>query len=97
MISKIFRILLSRFKKVKEDNFISERRHICKSCPYNSNNNKGKISFKVRVIIFFSNLYNDLIGNKEQEDLGNCTKCGCDIFCKTQEEDEKCPKNLWKR
>jgi len=96
MISKIYKILLSRFKKVEEKTFIRERRKKCKGCIYNSKNNTDRISFKIRVVIFLSNLYNDLIGNKT-EDLGNCTKCGCDIFYKTQEEDEQCPDNQWKR
>lgn len=95
MLNKIKIILLSRIKKPKEESWIQERRRICASCEFNSLNQEH-LSFKVRVIRFFSELYSYITGRLEEDNLGNCTACEvCSIYFLSAEEVETCKKDKW--
>lgn len=94
MIQKIKTILKSRFKKVDED-FVKQRRRICKNCEYNSKNIES-IDLKKRFLIYLSDLYTKITFSKSEK-LGNCMACeACDIYYKTQEIEENCVKNKWR-
>ncbi len=89
MINKIRTIVFSRFKKPNKESFVEKRREICRTCPLNTKNLE-KLSFKIKVVKFFSDLYSSITGNKKEDDLGSCSVCGCSIFYKTQEKLESC-------
>lgn len=95
-MKKIKTIVLSRFKKEKnQEDWVEVRRSFCKPCIHNSNN-KSKISFKKRVLIWLSDFYSFITNTKDVDNLGNCTACdSCSIYFKTQEEYEKCPIDKW--
>lgn len=91
----ILTILKSRLKKEEENQQTKLRRQVCKSCPTNSNNLK-KLNLKTKILIFLSDLLT-FITFRKKTTLGTCSHpdCGCDIFFKTQEENEECPENNW--
>lgn len=90
------RIITSRLKKPKKDKEVERLREICKICDYNTKNVEN-ISINKKIIIFLSDLYSWLTGNKKEDNLANCSICGCSIFYKTQEyQFEECPKGYWK-
>lgn len=91
--SKIVRILRSRFKEVGDDEVFNHRKNKCLYCKHNSKNG-GKVTWLGRILIFLSNFYTAVTLSKS-EDLGNCTACGCDVFYKSKEKDEDCPKGYW--
>lgn len=90
----ISRIIKSRFKKNKEEDWVEKRRQTCKACPYNSKNVE-KIPFDKRVIIYLSDFYSWICGKKKEDNLGNCTYCGCSIFYSSSEEFERCKLGKW--
>lgn len=91
----VLKIIKSRFKKPKKDKEIERLREICKGCNYNTKN-LNHISLDKKIIIFFSDLYSYITGNKEEDNLSNCSICGCSIYYKTQEyQFEECPKGYW--
>lgn len=94
MLKKIKTIVLSRFKKENQEEWVEVRRKICKVCPYNSKN-QAKVKFKKRVLIYLSDFYSFITGNKERDNLGNCTLCGCSLFYKTDEKFESCEAGKW--
>lgn len=96
IIQKIKTIALSRFKKTKDEDYVKERREICRTCPLNTKNQE-KVNLKIKLIKFISDLYTFVTFNKKT-DLGSCghETCGCDIFYKSIEIDEKCPEKKWK-
>ena len=57
--------------------------------------NVEKIPFKKRVIIWLSDFYSWICGKKEEDNLGNCTYCGCSIFYASGEEFERCKLGKW--
>lgn len=91
-------IILSRIRKTKESEQVKDRRNICLSCQYNTKN-QTKLSLRVRVVKFFSDLYSLVTGNIKKDILGNCSApgCGCSIYFKTSEPEENCPINKWKK
>lgn len=89
-------ILLSRFKKEKENQIIKERRKYCSVCKWNSKNQQ-KLSIGVRFIKFWSDFYSLVTFNSKKDVLGNCTACDiCSIYYKTKEMEEDCEKGYWK-
>lgn len=86
-MKKIIRILRSKLRNKSEikDEFYLERIEVCKDCPLNSKNIKGKFSIKYKILKFL-NLGEDF-----------CTLCGCEIRAKASEEIETCPENKWKK
>lgn len=95
-MNKILTILKSRFKKESDEKWIKERKEVCKKCPFNSLNT-AQIPLKGKLLIKLSNLYN-IITFSKPEKLGNCTACDfCDIYYKSAEKEEECPKNKWKK
>lgn len=86
-MKKLKTIILSRFKKESQEDWVEERRRICKVCEYNSKN-KEKLSIKERFFKFLSDLYT-FITFSDSEDLGEC-ECLCSIYYKTLEETEEC-------
>jgi hypothetical protein len=87
---KIIRILTSRFKKDKKEQWVLDRRKTCSLCHYNSLNQK-KLSLKIKILKTLSDFYT-WITFQEKTDLGTCTDCGCDLFYKTMTEEENCGK-----
>lgn len=95
MFKKIKIIVLSRFKKENQEEWVEVRRSICKPCVFNSKNQE-KIKFNKRVLILLSDFYSFITGNKEKDNLGNCTACeSCSIAFKTLEPYESCIKGKW--
>jgi len=93
-MNNIKMLLLSRFKKEKNEQWVQDRRQICKVCPYNTKNLES-ISRKQKIVNFFSKIYS-AITFSENEDLGECSICTCPLFYKTREKEENCDKNKWK-
>jgi protein-arginine kinase activator protein McsA len=95
MLKKFKTIVLSRFKRENQEDWVEVRRKICKACPYNSKN-QAKVKFKKRVLIYLSDFYSFITGNKEKDNLGNCTACeSCSVAFKTLEPYEHCPEEKW--
>lgn len=95
MLKKFRTIVLSRFKRENQEDWVEVRRKICKVCPYNSKN-QAKVKFKKRVLIYLSDFYSFITGNKEKDNLGNCTYCdSCSIYYKTSEKLESCDAKKW--
>ena len=98
MLKLLKTIILSRLTKPKEELEVLIKRRICKGCEYNSLNAE-KIELKKRVLIWFSDFYSTITGNKEEDSLGNCLACSsCSIYYKSLYEDH-CPhpiENKWK-
>ena len=88
-LSKIKIIALSRLRKVEEESFITERRKICETCPFNSIN-AYKVSLWGRILKVASDFYSLITFNKDVDVLGSCTICGCSLFYSTQEKTEQC-------
>lgn len=69
------------------------RRKVCNVCEFNSLNAKT-VSLRNKLLKVMSDILSWIL-RRENEDLGQCTRCGCDIYWKSIEEDEKCPKKRW--
>ncbi len=54
-----------------------------------------KIPFKKRVLKFLSDTLSWCFGKLKVDNLGNCSECGCSVYYKSREIEEKCPKNKW--
>ena len=92
---KSFKIILkSRFKKQSQEDWIEDRREICRVCPFNSKNSKESLTIKNKVYKVLSDFYT-FITRAENKDLGVCLACDCPVFWKTPEIEEHCPKNKW--
>ena len=94
MLSKIKTILLSRIKHNKEEEWIIGRLNTCFECKHNTLN--GGILKGYR--FFLANLsvrYSKLMGRAKEDVLGECSLCGCSIFYKSAEKDEKCVAGKW--
>jgi ribosomal protein S24E len=95
-LKKILTIIKSRFKKNKEEeDWVLKRREICKLCKYNSKNAE-KIEITKKLIIKLSDFYSFITGKKQEDNLGNCTICGCSLFYLTSEKESYCKKEFWK-
>lgn len=94
---KLLRIIRSRFKKTKEEQWLLDRREACRVCPFNSKNVE-KIPWRKKIVIKLSDFYSWVTGNSDEDNLGNCLKCSsCSVFYKTLEKEfESCPENRWK-
>jgi len=86
-MAKLWRIIKSRFEKETGEYWILERREICRTCPYNSNNSQ-KSTFKQKVYKILSNFYT-LLTRSENEDLGECF-CGCSVYFLTRDKESQC-------
>ena len=84
----IVNILKSRFKKETGESWVKERREICKTCPHNSLNNSTR-TFKQKTYKLLSDFYTWLT-RAENEDLGDCLKCGCNLYFKSKIDTEVC-------
>ena len=93
IIWKIKTIILSRFKKPQNQEWVELRRSICKNCPHNSKKTTT-LSFKVRLTRFLSDFLT-WITRAEQEDLGHCTICTCPLYFKTLSEESECDLGFW--
>lgn len=94
----IKKIILSRFKKTTEEEFVKQRREICRVCEYNSLN-REKIPLNKLILKKLSDFYSLITGNLEVDVLGNCTACeSCSIYYLTIDSDECHNKkeNRWK-
>jgi hypothetical protein len=90
-------IILSRIKKPKEDKETARKREICRTCEYNSKNIE-KIPLKKLLIKKLSDFYSYIMGRADEDNLGNCSLCGCSTFYSTIYEDENhCPEGKWKK
>lgn len=97
MIKKIFTIIKSRLTKPKTDKEIERKRAICLGCEYNSNNLRKLSTYKL-FLASLSDFYSWVTGNKEEDNLGNCTACEmCSVYYKSMFSEEKCPKNKWNK
>jgi len=56
-----------------------------------------KIPFKKRVLKFLSDTLSWCFGKLKVDNLGNCSECGCSVYYKSREIEEKCPKNKWEK
>lgn len=90
MLRKIITILKSRFKQQQEDEWVKKRRETCFSCIYNSKNTQS-YTLTHKFLTALSNFYTRLTGKFEEiGSLGYCTICHCDLYYKTNEQDEDC-------
>jgi len=87
-MAKLWRIITSRFKKETGEDFIAQRREVCRTCPHNSLNSSER-TLKQKVYKYLSDFYTWLT-KAENEDLGDCLKCGCNLYYKSRIEDEDC-------
>lgn len=94
-LKKIKTIILSRFRKEQNEPWVKERRVICLSCTFNTKN-IIKISFKQKIIRFFSNVLTLLLTGKLDKDNSECSICGCPLKYKIPEITEECDKGKWK-
>lgn len=95
-LNKIGKILMSRIKpKDTAKDWIKERKEICRTCPFNTDNIADK-SFTDNIKIRANQVLNFILRRKVTEEA-TCTACGCMLIFKTAEEDEYCPKNKWNR
>lgn len=91
------RAIISARRNFKKET-TEEQKHrleICSNCEYNSNNKK-KLSFRDKVMLFLNHFLNVIFG--VYIDLeAICTLCGCEIVHKTTQTDEelKCPLKKW--
>lgn len=100
MWKNFLRILLSRIRKQKNSRKITERIDICLACPKNSLNISPKeISLKKKILIYLSDFYSIILGQKDKDNKGNCTACdSCSVYYKAREGSyEDCPENKWKK
>jgi len=95
LLKKIKTIILSRILKPKTDQWVKDRRLICKSCPYNTLNME-KLTYRIKIAKFFSDLYTFTTFNKKTE-LGVCSVCTCDLYYKTETMIEYCEKGKWQK
>ena len=94
-MGKLWTILKSRFNKNKEEDWVEDRRKICKGCDYNSKNVEI-IPFGKRITICLSDFYSWITGKKQEDNLGNCLACQtCSIFYATLEAEYQCKKEKW--
>jgi len=84
---KIWRIIKSRFENETGEQWVSERREICRTCLYNSLNASGT-TLKQKVYKAISDFYTWLT-RSENEHLGEC-ECTCSIWYKTRQISEEC-------
>lgn len=94
---KIWTIIKSRFVRDKNEDWVKERREICKACrTYNSLYYQEKISLKNKIYKILSDFYT-FITFSENEELGQCLspRCGCSIWHKTAINSEKCEEGKW--
>jgi hypothetical protein len=88
-------IILSRFKKPREEGETERRRGICKVCPFNSKN-VHKIPLTKLVLKKLSDFYSWITGNADEDNLGNCTACkSCSIYYLSSESENHCKKEKW--
>ena len=95
LLKKIKTIILSRITKTKTEGWVKDRRKECKICPYNTLN-MIKVPIKIKILKLLSDFYTFITFNQKTE-LGVCSKCGCDIFYKSQEDNEYCEENKWEK
>jgi len=88
LLKKLQIIILSRFKKPKNEKWIKDRRIACFNCEHNTNNT-NKLSIKLKIMIILSDFYTWITLN-EKTNLGNCKICTCDLYYKTSEITEIC-------
>lgn len=98
MWKNFLRILLSRIRKQNNSRKIQERIDICLKCPKNSLNLK-EIPLKKKILIYLSDFYSQITGQKQKDNKGNCTACdSCSVYYKAREGAyEDCPENRWKK
>ena len=75
-------ILKSFFTQSRKEDWIEERRAICKACPLNSRNKKLRTR-------------KDFIGYVLNIGRPFCTSCLCDVKRKTSLETSECPEKKW--
>lgn len=83
----LWTILNSRFKKETDEEWVAQRREVCRICPYNSLNSPQR-TLKQNLYKYLSDFYTWLT-RAENEDLGECN-CGCSVYFKTRELEESC-------
>lgn len=96
---KLVIIVLSRFKKPNQEQWIKDRRKECAVCPFNTLNlEKNKLSFNKKLLQRLSRFYSIITGNKDVDVLGECTACEtCSVYYKSSEPTSYCEKNRWKK
>ena len=94
---KLWIILLSRNKKPNQEQWVLDRREVCRTCEFNTINIE-KLPLKKRIIKFLSDFYSKIMGKEEVDTLGNCSACDmCSVYFKSETDVEYCPKNKWKK
>lgn len=96
MLNKLKIIILSRLKKPKQEQWITDRSKICNSCEFNTKNSIG-ISFKQKFVNLLSSILTLTITGKLNKDNSACKICTCTLIYKIPEPTEKCDKNKWKQ
>jgi len=83
-------VLKSRFKKQTEEDWIEQRREICRVCPLNTKNSKST-TLKVKIYKHLSDFYTWLTRAKNNKDDGSlCSICGCNLFYLCGEPESRC-------
>lgn len=97
-MKKIWRIIKSRLRKTKTEDFVKERRKECKKCEWNTLNiSPETLTTEQKIIKFFSDAYSYITGNSEKDVLGSCSLCNCSLYYKSLEKEEYCKANKWKK
>lgn len=91
----MLKIIKSRLKKLKEEDFVKERKKICNDCPHNTKN-INRLSIKQKSLDLLSNLLTFIMTGKFNEDKSACNLCGCTLIYKIPEIDEVCDDGRWR-
>jgi hypothetical protein len=96
MVAKLRTIVMSRFRKQREEDWVKERRVTCLECENNSLNDTSS-TLAHDFLAALSYFYSWITGRaKDEGTYGSCNICGCDCFFKSLIKEEECPKGKWK-
>ena len=87
MVAKLRTIIMSRFRKQREEDWVKERRVTCLECENNSINDTSSTlahDFLAALSYFYSWIFGRL---EEETKWGTCNLCGCPIGFKSLETD----------
>lgn len=90
LIHKLKIIIFSRFKKEnQQQDWRKKRRETCLGCEYNTLNSGTLVGYRF-FLATLSLLFSRITGNKDKDNLGECSICGCSVFYKSLESENDC-------
>ena len=88
MLAKLWTIIKSRFKKETGEAWITARREVCLQCPLHLNDTSER-TLKQKAYKWLADFYTWLT-RSENEELGQCSICGCTTYHMTRQEEIEC-------